>query len=178
MRKTGNRQMLCCGAWMLAAVLLGGLNLFPLISMEALPTMGSTPTIRDLQMKLQRFDAILEANGLPLPARWELPGFFNPSPAAGNAPAERPPRHVQVEPGSQMPEQTPLPALSGIIRTLDADGSVYFQAVLNGRGYREKEKFDDFTVNSITTAGVILRRSEKTWFIRCPTPYYSCDQGE
>jgi hypothetical protein len=178
MRITGSKQMLCCGAWMLTAVLLGGLNLFPLISMEARPTMGSTPTIRDLQTKLQRFDAILEAYGLPLPARRELSHLFSPSMAAGNAPAERPPMQVRMEPDSQAAEQDPLPALVGIIRTLDSNGSVYFQAVLNGRGYREKEKLDPYTVDRITPAGVILRRSEKTWFIQCPTPFYSCDQGE
>lgn len=178
MKITGSRQRLCCGAWLLAAVLLGGLNIFALMSLEAQPTVRYSHTIQELQANLQRFDAILSAHGLPYDQHWELPEYFNPSSAAGNAPAVRPSTQVQTEHLKLKPEPNPLPVLSGVIRTLDPNGSVYFQAVLNGRSYRERDQLDDFTVDRITPAGVVLRRTQRTWFIQCPTPFYSSDQGE
>ena len=77
-----------------------------------------------------------------------------------------------------MPEAAPLPALSGIIETMAPDGSVYFKAVLNGRGFREQDTLDDFTIEKITPGGVVLRHARQTWFIPCPAPFYSSDQGE
>jgi hypothetical protein len=178
MKITGSKQRLFCGAWLLATVLLGGLNAFALMSLEARPTVGYSNTIRELQANLPRFDAILGGRGLPLHIDWKLSEFLNPSPVVDNASAIRPPTQVQTESCNRASEPTPLPALSGVIRTLDPNGSVYFQAVLNGRSYREKDRLDDYSVDQITHSGVVLRRSEQSWFIQCPAPFYSSDQGE
>jgi hypothetical protein len=178
MMLTGSRQRLCCGAWLLAAVLIGGSNLFSLMSLEARPHTGYSRTILEMQTNLQRFDAIIGAHGLPFHQHRELQAFFKPSPAAGNDPADPPDTRVGTESLNQVSKPSPLPALSGIIQTLDPNGSASFQAVLNGRGYREKDSLDDFTVDRITPSGVILRHSQQTWFIPCPTPFYSREQGE
>lgn len=178
MRITGGRQRLCCGAWLLAAFLLGGLNVFPLMSLESQPAAGYSRTIRELQTNLQKFEAVLAAHGLPIHACWDMTEFSGPPPAVGGPPGSRLSTQAPAEPRNRVSNPIALPDLSGIIRTLDSNGSVYFQAVLNGRGYRENDTLDDFTVDRITPAGVVLRHSQRTWFIQCPTPYYSSDQGE
>lgn len=178
MKITGSTQRLCCGAWLLAAVLIGSLNVFALMSLEARPIAGYTPTIRELQTNLQRLEAIQSTHGLPFQLGWELPAFFSPVPAASSGPAVPPSPQASAEDLGRGTEPTPLPALTGIIRTLEPKGMVTFQAVLNGRSYRENDPLEGFTVDQITPAGVVLRRAEQTWFIRCPMPLYSSDQGE
>ena len=178
MKITGSMQRLCCGAWLLAAALLGSLNVFALMSLEARPAAGYSPTIRELQTNLQQFEAIQSTHGLPFQLGWELPAFFRPSPAAGGDSTVPPSPQARTEDNDRGPEPTPLPALTGIIRTLEPKGTVTFQAVLNGRSYRKYDRLEGFTVDQITPAGVVLRRTEQTWFIRCPTPLYSSDQGE
>jgi hypothetical protein len=178
MKITGSTQRLCCGAWLLAAVLIGSLNVFALISLEARPTAGFSPTIRELRTNLQRLEAIQSAHGLPFQSGWELPAFFRPSPAVDSGPAAAPSPQARTEDIDRGPEPTPLPVLAGIIRTLEPRGTVSFQAVLNGRSYRKNDRIEGFTVDQITPAGVVLRCTEQTWFIRCPKPLYSSDQGE
>jgi len=177
MKIAGSRQRLCCGAWLLAASVLCGLNVFPLMSMEARPQTGYSRTIRELQTNLQRLDAVLAAQLLPLRQSLELSDFSRPSQAGvhGTGPGATRAGATSRDP---MPEAAPLPALSGIIETMAPDGSVCFKAVLNGRGFREKDKLDDFTIEKITPGGVVLRHARQTWFIPCPTPFYSSDQGE
>lgn len=173
-----SKKRLYCGAWLLATVMLGGLNALALMSLEAQPTVGYSDTIRELQANLPRFDAILGGRGLPFHLDWKLSEFFNPSPVIDNGSTVRLSTHEPTEHRNQDPEPTPLPLLSGIIQTLDSNGSVHFQAVLNGRSYREKDRLDDYSIDQITPAGVVLRRSKQAWFIQCPTPYFSSDQGE
>ena len=178
MKIIGSRQRLCCGAWLLAAALIAGLNALALMSMEARPTIGYSGTIRELQTNLQRLEVIQSTHVLPFQFSWQLPEFINPLPAASSVFAVPPSAQEQTEGRGRRPEPTPLPVLSGIIRTLDANGSVCFQAVLNGRSCRENDWIDNFTVDRIALAGVVLRRTEQTWFIQCPMPLYSSDQGE
>jgi hypothetical protein len=178
MKIAGNKQRLCCGAWLLAALLIGGLNVSPLISMEAQPQAGYSRTVRELQTDLQRLDAILAAQLLPLRKSWELSDFSRPSQSAGSVAADPTPPRIGTASRDRVPEAAPLPTLSGIIQTMAPNGSVYFQAVLNGRSCREKDKLNDFTIEKITPSGVVVRHARATWFIPCPTPFFSSDQGE
>jgi hypothetical protein len=178
MKFVGSTQRLCCGALLLAAALIGGLNAFALMSMEARPIQGYSGTIRELQTNLQRFEIIQSTHALPFQLSWQVPELFNPFPSPGGGLDVPPSSQERTDRRSPGLEPTPLPVLSGIIRTLDANGSVYFQAVLNGRSCRKNDQIDNFTVSQITPAGVVLRRTELTWFIQCPMPPYSSDQGE
>lgn len=173
MKITGSKQRLCCGAWLLAALLIGGLNVSPLLSMDAQPQTGYSHTIRELQTNLQRLDDILAVQIRPLRESLELSDFSRPSQAVD--PSATP---VGAASRDRLPEPSPLPNLSGIIQAMAPDGSIYFQAVLNGRSCREKDKLDDLTIERITPTGVVVRRVRQTWFIPCPTPFYSSDQGE
>jgi hypothetical protein len=162
----------------LAAFLLGALNVFPLMSLESQPAAGYSPTIRELRTNLRKFEAVLAANGLPIHASWDLPQFSSPPPAAGGSTGNHPSTQATADPHDRASTPVALPDLSGIIRTLESDGSVRFRAVFNGRGYRENDTLDDFTVHRITPAGVVLQHAHRTWFIQCPSPFYSSDQGE
>jgi hypothetical protein len=179
MKVIGSRQRLCCGVWLLSAALIGGVNVSALMSLEARPTAGYSRTIRELRTNMQRFEAIQSMHGLPLRLSWWLPDSFNSLHANGSVLSVPSSTREQTQLRGGKPEPTLLPTLSGIIRTLDANGSVCFLAVLNGRSYRKNDPLDNnFTVDQITPAGVVLRRAEKTWFIQCPMPLYSSDQGE
>jgi hypothetical protein len=131
-----------------------------------------------MQTNLYKFDTVLGAHGLPLHQYSEQQASFKPSSTAGNTPTDPADLRLGRESLNQVSKPAPLPALSGIIQTLDPNGSTFFQAVLNGRSYREEDSLDDFTVDSITPSGVVLRHSQQTWFIPCPAPFYSSEQGE
>jgi hypothetical protein len=176
MNITGSRQKLYCGAWLLAAFLVCGLNVYPLMSMETDPPAGYSRTIGVLQTQLQKLDTIMESQGLAFLQFRDLPETVTP--AAAPPRLEGPAVPLREESFERTTQPVQLPNLSGIIHTLKPDGSASILAVLNGRAFREQDKLDAFTIDSITPKGVVLRRSQQTWFIPCPTPFFSNDQGE
>ena len=62
MKLSGGRQRMWIGAWILAALFLGGLNGFWLMSLEQQPLVGYSQTIRNLQRQLVQFESIQIAN--------------------------------------------------------------------------------------------------------------------
>jgi hypothetical protein len=178
MKITGGRQRMWIGAWMLATLLLGGLNAYWFMVLEHQPLAGYSQTIRTLQTQLVKFDSMLSAGALSFNTNSDLGALFNPSQVAGNKGGDPTAPRTGAGTQTRKPDPTALPALSGIVQVIGPHGSLNFQAVLNGRVYRKKDKIDDYTVDQISPTGVVLRRSDGKWFIKSPNPFYSSDQGE
>ena len=176
MKITGSRQRMWIGTWVLATLLLGGANAYWLMALEQQPLVGYSQTIRTLQTQLVQFESLLTTGSLSLKAGSDLPAQFKPSPMAGSLKSN--PTAPQAHADTHARATTVLPALSGIMQVLGHHGTVDFQAVLNGQVCRKKDKIDEYTVDQITPAGVVLRRSNGKWFIKSPSPFYSSDQGE
>jgi len=180
MKITGGRQRMWIGAWMLATLLLGGLNAFWFMALEQQPLVGYSQTIRTLQTQLVKFEGLLTAGVLSLNAGGDLQAQSEPSPMAGsNLQGNLSVPQANADAQTRTPDPTnSLPTLSGIMQVLGLHGAVDFHAVLNGQVCRKKDKIDGYTVDQITPTGVVLRRSNGKWFIKSPSPFYSSDQGE
>ena len=178
MKITGSKQRLCLGGWFLAALIVVALNAYHFMSLEQQPLMGNSPTVKLLQAKLQQFDRTLATGVFSFENRIDLLGAFSTTS-----------RKLKSKEGLAAPtgqdgaqgragKTTGLPSISGIIHVLDPLGSVYYQAVLDGRVCRKNDKIDSFTVVKISPTGVVVRRSGRNWTIECPIPHYSSDQGD
>lgn len=177
MKITDNIQRTCLGGWLLAALLIGGMNIHQFAMMENQPLAGYSQTIKMLQANLLQFDQTLAEGLFSLASRVELPKPDVLTKEAGKAVKGIP---VSVDgdvPGPQTTNTIILPSLTGIAKVVRTNGTVYFQALLNGQLCRSKDEIDGFTVDNISPKGVVVRRAGVKWSIESPTPYYSSDQG-
>jgi hypothetical protein len=172
----GNKQRLCFGAWVLAALLLAASNGFSFLCMEGGALQGYSPAIKSLQSKLVRLKndqtnravAFGKAEaGFLFTTYRRLKSTVIPEGAASKA-----------EGGPVVSKDPALPPLTGIVQVMDGRGARHYSAVLNGKLCREKDRVMDFVVAEISPRGVVLRRSGRRWFIQAPSVYYSSDSGE
>jgi hypothetical protein len=68
-----------------------------------------------------------------------------------------------------------LPTLSGILMVGGNSGKSRYSAVLNGKVCSEKENFNEFKVEEISSSGVLLSQNKRSWFIPAPEVYYSVE---
>jgi predicted amino acid-binding ACT domain protein len=177
MKISGSLQRTCLGGWLLAALLIGGMNIHQFAILENQPLAGYSQTIKILQANLLQFDQTL-ANGLfSLASQVELPDSGLLSKEVGKAANGIPASVDHNVPENQVTNTIILPSLTGIVHVVPTNGTVYFQALLNGQLCRTKDVIDGFTVDKISPEGVVVRRAGIIRTIESPTPYYSSDQG-
>jgi hypothetical protein len=166
MKITGSKQRMCFWAWFLAAFFLGGLNIYPFMSLAQEPLKGYPQIIRVLRTKLQQFESMSVLN---------IP-FSETITSENNRPEPALQKTAPFVP--QAPDPIVWPVLSGIMQVVGPDGSISFLAVIDGQICRDNDTVNQFTVEQIAPAGVVLDRSGQKHFIKSPVPYYSSDQGE
>jgi hypothetical protein len=172
----GNRRRLCLGSWILAALLLIGLNGYHLIALENQPLVGHSPTIKALRLNLGHYENTLSTPVLstddkrlhPILIRYAEP----PAPAP---PAIAPPAEIAAP--VVAPDRTVLPVLAGVVQALDQQGRQSYWALLDGRVCRTGDRVGAFVVDRISPRGVVLNRAGRQWSIEAPAPHYSQDQG-
>jgi hypothetical protein len=178
MKISGGRQRLCMGGWILAALVVLGLNLFQFMSLEQQPLVGYSQTVKVLQAQLREFDNAAATGVFELKDRMrqiEAGAWFS-----ARRQTTDPPGTAKAAAGTPIADAAEilLPTLSGIIQTLDPRGGTDFHAVLNGRVCRMRDKIDEFTVVKISPDTVVVRRAGRNWILNNPAPYFSSDQGE
>ena len=178
MKIKGSRQRLCIGGWILAALIVLGLNTYQFISLEQQPLVGYSQTVKVLQAQLRDFDTAAATGVFALKDRIqqiEAGAWFS----TRRKPADHSGTTKAVG-GTPIPDAAGmlLPTLSGIIQALDPRGGTDFRAVLNGRVCRVRDKIDEFTVVKISPGTVVVRRAGRNWILNTPTPYFSSDQGD
>jgi len=172
----GNRRRLCLGSWILAALLLIGLNGYHLIALENQPLVGHSPTIKALRLNLGHYENTLSTPVLcaddqrlhPILVRYAEP----PAPAPS---ASAPPPEITAP--VPAPDRTALPVLAGIVQALDQQGRQSYRALLDGQVCRTGDKVGSFVVARISPGGVVLNRAGQQWHVEAPAPRYSQDQG-
>jgi hypothetical protein len=177
MRISGSIQRTCLGGWLLAALLIGGINIHQIAMVENQPLAGYSQTIKMLQTNLLQFDQTLADGLFSLASRVELPELDVLSKEAGKTAKGIPVSVDGNAPGPQATDTIILPSLTGIVHVVRTNGTVYFQALLNGQLCQAKDEIDGFTVDNISPEGVVVRQAGIKWTIERPTPYYSSDQG-
>lgn len=171
----GNRRRLCFSGWILAALLLIGLNGFHLLALENQPLVGHSPTIKALRLNLSQWENALTRLAMSSDDSALRPVFARYQPPV-DPPTEAVPE-PSAEPSAQTPPRIALPALSGIVQALDQQGQQTYLAVLDGRVYRTNDQVGTYVVEQILPRAVILNHAGRQWHIECPTPNYSEDRG-
>jgi hypothetical protein len=176
MKISGSRQQMYMGGWLLAALVLLGLNASRFMSLEQ-SLVGYSQTAKALQSKLHEFDKLVATGVFAVKDRLDLLEASARYPVGSRAAASA--ASVGARSGDPIPDATQslLPTLTGVMQTLDPRGAIDYSAVLNGRVCRVRDKIDEFTVVKISPAGVVVRRAGRSWVLESPTPYYSSDQG-
>lgn len=168
----GNGRRLCVGGWLLAALLLIGVNGYHLLTLQNAQLVGHSPTIKTLRTQLMAWESALRSPSWPsAEAGLEtLPASHRPPVTASSAGAAPPPESEAVE---ELPARVALPELTGMVTTLDRFGRETYRAVLDGRVYQTADTVGPFTIDAILPDGVILNRDGRQWRLDCPRPAYS-----
>jgi hypothetical protein len=171
----GDRRRLCLSGWLMAALILVGLNAFYLLTLENQRLVGHSPTIKALRENLTQWENAMIAQP------WTPDGNrLNPFLVGAPSPPETTDTVVPSKgqaPVTDPPAVVALPALDGVVSILDRRGRQRYLAVLGGRVYRTADRLGPFKIALITPGGVVLSRDDRKWHIPCPKPAYTEDRG-
>jgi len=173
MKIVANNRRMYIGAWLAAAFLLLGANLYHLSRLEYQPLAESPAIIKQLRLRLSHFDELIAAQRTQASHREPPIALIRLQPAADRPPPVLP---AGVDEKSPPPGTMLLPRLTGILRVASGDGTGHYRAVLDGKVYAEKELIAELSIEEISTQGVVLRRRDQRWFIPVPEVYYSISQ--
>jgi hypothetical protein len=165
----GNRRRLCFSSWILAALLLIGLNGFHLMALENQPLVGHSPTIKALRLNLSQYENSLNAPDLSADDKRLHPILIRYAKPPTPAPSTIAPAHDVAAP-VVAPERITLPVLGGIVQALDQQGRQSYRALLDGRVCRTDDKVGGFVVERISPRGVVLNRVRPAVAYRGPRP--------
>jgi len=171
------------GLWVLAALLVLWFNAAVMTSLLDQPLAGLSPQARETITKWQRLeiqissrlkealnsqevDTILAAMDIKRKVKAVFPVTkpkSKPVPAKKFMPAKK--------------KKVVLPELTGIVAIYDGEGRTHYLAVVDGKAREEKSRIDEFLLERIDTAGVLLTREGESWFIAAPRVAYSVTDG-
>jgi hypothetical protein len=177
MKISGSKQQMYIGGWLLAALVLLGLNASRFMSLEQQPLVGYSQTVKSLQSQLRAFDKMAATGVFAVKERFDLLKVGARLSTGGKTAASS--GSARAKSSGSIPDAAAsvLPTLSGIMQAMDPSGGVDYRAVLNGRVCRVRDKIDEFTVVKISSAAVVVRRAGRSWTLESPAPYFSSDQG-
>lgn len=164
----GDKQRSFMGAWILAALIILGLNGLNLTNLLDQPLLGNSEEVKGIRRQWRLLEqlsslAIKEAKALADVDLDRVFSRFEPLEILGGW--EEDPEAEEVEAGSFGPI---LPVLTGIITVFDREGRVRSTAVFNGRRYREKDVVEGFRIEKIAEEGVYLTKLGTNWFVTAP----------
>jgi hypothetical protein len=161
------------GGWIIAAILILGLNLEKIGDLQYSPMVESSPLVNTIRLKHYHFEQVLSERKADLDISW------NRSVLLTNL--TKPPVLPKTVSGETQKEDTPglyravqLPKLSGILM-VGGNSKSRYSAVLDGKVCSENEICSEFKVQEISSSGVLLSQNKKSWFIPAPEVYYSVE---
>lgn len=179
MSLSGNKQHLCYGAWVAAAIILAGFNGIGFLSLEGQALEGYSPVIKSLQANLGRLEKVLSVQKNIDFSRSDIQRVFSAYLSSPKQmPVETKTAPKKYQPLKKVAGQPALPDLGGILQVMDKNGERRYVALLDGKAYQANDRVTDFVVEKISAKGVVLRQAGKSWFIKPPNVYYSSDQGQ
>jgi hypothetical protein len=174
MHRFDNRLHAFIGLWILAGLVVAGINGTMLLSLLDEPLAGYSNGVRNADRAFRQYRILLTAEADKITSGMErLTSWFKPAvveeekPALNKTPA--PPSSAKKE----APPPVTLPTLTGVMTSRSADGSVRRQALLDGRIFAEGDPLGRFTVKRIAREGVSLVRGDRTWFLKAPDIAFS-----
>jgi hypothetical protein len=169
-----NNSRAFIGGWVIAAISILGLNLGKLGDLHYPPMAEKSPLVNTIRFKLYNLEQVLSERKTDLDIPWARPVLLTN--------LSRPPVLSKTISDEFRKEDPPgldktvlLPKLSGIMMVGGNSGKTRYSAVLNGKVCSEKEKFNEFKVEEISSNGVLLSQNKRSWFIPAPEVYYSVE---
>lgn len=175
MKTWGDRVKAFIGLWVIAGLIVLGVNGRAFLSLLDEPLAGYSSGVRMADRGFQQYRQLLSAKTEKISSAMAhlVQRFSVNAPAVEHASAveqkEAPAketRHVNL------PTVT-LPVLAGIVTRRSAAGQTHHVAVLDSGVYAEGEQLQSFTIRQISADGILLARGKQTWFLERPDIGYS-----
>lgn len=174
MHRLGSRMHVLVGLWILAGLVVVGINGTMLMSLLDEPLAGYSSGVRIADQGFRKYRMLVTAeaekitSGMDrLISRFETEVVEEEKPAIKKPPA--PPSFAK----KMAPAPVALPTLTGIVTSRSTDSTARRLALMDGRICAEGDRFGDFTVKRITRGGVSLVRGGQAWFLKTPDIAYS-----
>ncbi len=174
MHRLGSRMHVLIGLWILAGLVVVGVNGTMLMSLLDEPLAGYSSGVRIADQGFRKYRMLVTAqaekitSGMDrLISRFETGVVEEEKPAIKKPPA--PPSIAK----KRAPAPVALPTLTGIMTSRSSDGDARRLAVLDGRIYAEGEQLGNLTVKGIARGGVSLVKGGQAWFLKAPDIAYS-----
>lgn len=173
MHRLGSRIHALVGLWILAGLVVVGLNGTMLMSLLDEPLAGYSSGVRMADQGFRNYRMLVTAQAEKITSGMDRlinrfkPGVVEEEPAFQKRPA--PPSFAK----KRAPAPVVLPTLTGIMTSRSSDGDAWRLAVLDGRICAEGEQLGNLTVMRIARGGVSLVRGDQAWFLKAPDIVYS-----
>lgn len=175
MHRLGNRTHVLIGLWVLAGLVVVGINGTMLMSLLDEPLAGYSDGVRSTDQRFRQYRQLKAAEAQKITSGIDLlASRYKPivvvveeTPVIQNVSAPRPAIKTVAQPA------VVLPRLTGVITSRSTDGIDKRLAVMDGRVFAEGDQLRDLTVKWISTGGVSLARGNQDWFLNAPEIAYS-----
>jgi len=172
MRKIANQQLLSIVGWIVAALIILGINGAKLTSLRnSIYEIHSTKTI-STGLKANQLEEVLKKN-----KEKEIDYYKNLDKILlFGSKSTHPDREILttgITDGLKKIGVTILPQLSGVIQVSDINGDLQSFAIIEGKRYKEKEQAEGFTLSEITSKGVWFTKNNKRLFAPMPSVPFS-----
>ncbi len=161
---------LLIGFWILAGLLVAGLNGYALMAFLDSPLSGYSDGIRAADRGMLKFRALLDADTRKTMSGMDrLAKRFSAVPAVADQPPAT--RNAVVPPAAKKrvtAAPVELPPLAGIITGRSPNGAVRRLALLGGTVFSEGDMLGELTVKGISARGVHLAGGGNHWFLKAP----------
>ena len=164
----GGKQRSFMGAWVLAALIILGVNGLNMADLLDQPLLGNSREVKGIRRQWKLLEqlsslAIKEAKAVAevdldrVFARFEPLSVLNVWDTGTEA------EEAQAEESGPI-----LPVLTGLLSVSDLKGNVRSTAVFYGRRYKERDEIQGFRIEKIAEEGVYLTKWGTNWFVPAP----------
>jgi hypothetical protein len=164
----GDKQRSFIGAWVLAALIVVGVNGLNLTNLLDQPLLGNSREVKGIRRQWKLLEqlnslAIKEAKAVAGVDLDRLFSRFEPLSVLKGWDTGTESEEVQAEESGPI-----LPTLTGILSVSDLEGNVRSTALFEGGRYKEKDQVQGFRIEKIAEEGVYLTKWGANWFVPAP----------
>jgi hypothetical protein len=174
MHRLGNRIQALVGLWILAGLMVLGVNGAMLMSLLDEPLAGHSGGVRMADQGFRKYRMLVSAQAEKITSGMDLlTSRFTPEFVREEKPVVQQPPATRSLAKKRAPAPVVLPVLTGIMTSRSSDGRAGRLAVLDGRICAEGDRLGSHTVMRIARGGVSLVKGDQTWFLKAPDIAYS-----
>ena len=173
MHRLEKRMRVLLGLWVLAGLMVAGINGTMLLQLLDEPLAGYSMVVRNASRGFEQYRVLLATEARKITSGMDLLASRYTLPAVKEEKKAAPDVSVRQTAGKAAPVSVALPTLTGIMTSRSTDGATQRLAVMDGRICNEGDRLGDLTVKGISRTGVRLAKGGRTWFIKAPEVAYS-----